>query len=139
MSLAVACGKSPAPKILVLYYSQSSTTKTVAEEISSRLGADIEAIVPVTPYEGDFQATVERGKKELDEGILPAIQPIKADISSYDVIFLGYPIWFGTYATPISTVLSSVDFSGKKLVPFCSFGSGGLDSSVKAIGSQPKV
>ena len=133
MSLAVACGKSQAPKILVLYYSQSSTTKTVAEEISSRLGADIEAIVPVTPYEGDFQATVERGKKELDEGILPPIQPIKADISSYDVIFLGYPIWFGTYATPISTVLSSVDFSGKKLVPFCSFGSGGLDSSVKAI------
>ena len=120
-----------APKILVLYYSQTSNTKGVAQEIATKLGADLEEIVPVELYDGDFQATIERGKKELDEGVFPEIQPLKADVANYDVIFLGYPIWFGTYAPPVFTFLDQVDLSGKKLVPFCTFGSGGLESSVK--------
>ena len=132
--MAASCAnKKSEIKALVLYYSQNGTTEAVAEEIADRLGADIEAIVPMIPYDGDFMQTIERGKKELDGGILPEIQPIKADIQSYDVIFLGFPIWFGTYATPIFTVLDGVDFSGKKIVPFCSFGSGGLDSATRAL------
>lgn len=130
MLLAVSCGKEKSPRILVLYYSQNGGTKAVAEAIQSRLGADIEAIVPTIPYDGDFQATIERSRKELD-GESPEIQPVAADIKSYDVIFLGYPIWFGTYATPVATVLKEVDLGGKKVVPFCTFGSGGLDSSVE--------
>ena len=120
-----------APKMLVLYYSQTSNTKGVAQEIATKLGADLEEIVPVELYDGDFQATIERGKKELDEGVFPEIQPLKTDVTKYDVIFLGYPIWFGTYAPPVITFLNQVDLSGKKLVPFCTFGSGGLESSVK--------
>ena len=120
-----------APKMLVLYYSQTSKTKGVAQEIATKLGADLEEIVPVELYDGDFQATIERGKKELDEGIFPEIQPLNVDVTQYDVIFLGYPIWFGTYAPPVITFLNQVDLSGKKLVPFCTFGSGGLESSVK--------
>ena len=58
---------------------------------------------------------------------------MKADLSAYDVIFLGYPVWFGTYAQPIATLLATQDFKGKKVVPFCTFGSGGLESSVKNI------
>ena len=120
-----------APKMLVLYYSQTSNTKGVAQEIATKLGADLEEIVPVELYDGDFQATIERGKKELDAGVFPEIQPLKTDVTQYDVIFLGYPIWFGTYAPPVITFLNQVDLSGKKLVPFCTFGSGGLESSVK--------
>ena len=131
--LAVSCGKEQAPKILVLYYSQGGTTKVVAQQIQSLLGADIEVIEPVLPYDGDFQATIERGKKELDSGFLPDIQPLKSDIASYDIIFLGYPVWFGTYAVPVSTVLATVDLKGKKIVPFCTFGSGGLESSIDQI------
>ena len=52
------------------------------------------------------------------------------------MIFLGYPVWFGTYANPIETLLRTTDFSGKKIVPFCTFGSGGLDSSSKAISEK---
>ena len=122
--------KEPTPKALVIYYSQTSNTKGVAQEIATKLGADIEEIVPVELYDGDFQATIERGKKELDEAAYPEIQPLKADVANYDVIFLGYPIWFGTYAPPIFTWLEQVDLSGKKVVPFCTFGSGGLESSV---------
>lgn len=133
LTLVLACNRNQAPKILVLYYSQSGTTETVAQTLQTSLGADIEAIVPVEPYDGDFQATVERGRKELQEGALPELQPLKADIASYDIIFLGYPVWFGTYAQPIATVLATQQFAGKKIVPFCTFGSGGLDSSTKDI------
>ena len=142
MTLAVvSCGpkkktqnveeKNIAPKVLVLYYSQTSNTKAVAQEIATKLGADIEEIVPMELYDGDFQATIERGKRELDEGVYPEIQPLKVDVTTYDVVFLGYPIWFGTYAPPVITFLNQVDMSGKKVVPFCTFGSGGLESSVK--------
>ena len=139
---AVSCGpkqetqkeepqKEPVPKMLVLYYSQTSNTKGVAQEIATKLGADIEEIVPVELYDGDFQATIERGKKELDERAYPEIQPLKADVANYDVVFIGYPIWFGTFAPPVFTWLEQVDLSGKKVVPFCTFGSGGLESSVE--------
>ena len=119
------------PKMLVLYYSQTGITKTVAHEIANKLGADIEEIAAVNPYDGDFQATIDRCMQEREKGIIPDIQPVKADISQYDIIFIGYPVWFGTYAPPVATFLDSVDLSGKKIVPFCTFGSGGLESSVK--------
>ncbi|MCR4965624.1 MAG: NAD(P)H-dependent oxidoreductase [Bacteroidales bacterium] len=134
---AVSCGskketpKEETPKILVLYYSQTSNTKTVAQEIATKLGADIEEIVATKPYDKDFQATIDRCKEEREQGILPEIQPLKADLSQYDVIFLGYPVWFGTYAPPVITFLDKMDLSGKKIVPFCTFGSGGLESSTK--------
>ena len=138
---AACCGpKKEAPKVLVLYYSQTSNTKAVAEEIATRLGADMEEIVPETPYDGDFQATIERCMQEREQGVIPTIQPIKADIAQYDVVFIGYPVWFGTYAPPIAALLDQVDLSGKKVVPFCTFGSGGLESSVKdMVEKQPNA
>ena len=134
---------SPAPKeqkALVIYYSQTSNTETVAQEIASQLNADIEEIVAAEPYDGDFQATIERCMKEREQGITPDILPITADLAKYDVIFLGYPIWFGTYAPPMKAFLSQVDLSGKKVVPFCTFGSGGLESSIKDLAeAQPNA
>ena len=129
---AVACGQK-APKALVLYYSQTGTTEAVAKAIQAQTGADIEAIVPVESYGEDYGATIARGQKELREQNWPEIQPLQADLSKYEVIFLGYPIWFGTYANPIATLLETVDFAGKKVVPFCTFGSGGLEESIAAL------
>lgn len=131
MMAASCCQK--APKVLVLYYSQTGVTKTVAEELQTRLGADIEAVQAVVPYDGDFMATIERSRQEMESGAFPDIEPLKVDVRDYDVVFLGFPIWFGTYATPIATLLNTTDFSGKKIVPFCTFGSGGLESSAKAL------
>ena len=128
---AVSCGqKTPKMKVLVLYYSQTGTTKAVAEEICNRLGADIEAIEAVNPYDGDFGATIARCQQEMAEGVLPELKPLQSDVASYDVIFLGYPIWFGTYAPPVATLLKDTLLAQKKIVPFCCFGSGGLESSV---------
>ena len=116
-AVALSCAQEKAPKVLVLYYSQSSNTQKVAQEIGSRLGADMEAIVPVEPYDGTYQETIERSMKEREAGVLPEIQPLTADIKDYDIIFIGYPIWFGTFAPPMGSLLEKVDFSGKKLVP----------------------
>ena len=132
MMVAISCTpKKETPKVLVLYYSQTSNTKTVAQEIAKRLNADIEEIVPVEAYDGDFQATIERCMKEREEGILPEIKPLTSNLAEYDTIFLGFPVWFGTYAPPVGAFLNQVDLSGKMVFPFCTFGSGGLESSVK--------
>ena len=143
---AVSCGskketpKEEAPKMLVLYYSQTGNTKAVAEEIANKLNADIEEITMVEPYDGDFQATIERCMKEREQEIIPDIHPVKADLANYDVIFLGYPVWFGTYAPPVIAFLNATDLSGKKIVPFCTFGSGGLESSVKdLVAAEPNA
>lgn len=131
VAMGVACcsTKKEESKTLVLYYSLTGNTKMVAEEIAHRLGADIEEITCVNPYDTNFQTCIERSMQEREAGVLPEINPVKADLSKYDVIFIGYPVWFGTYAPPIATWLNSVDLSGKKVVLFCTFGSGGLESS----------
>ena len=122
-----------AQKILVLYYSETGTTKAVAEELQRQLGADIEAVEAVVPYTGNFQETIERSRRERESGELPAIKPLKTRMADYDIVFLGYPIWFGTYALPIATLVNEQDFAGKTIVPFCTFGSGGLNTSTDAL------
>jgi hypothetical protein len=69
----------------------------------------------------------------MQGGEMPAIKPLKKKIADYDIIFLGYPIWFGTYANPIITLVKEQDFAGKTIVPFCTFGSGGLNTSSDAL------
>ena len=118
-----------AQKALVLYYSETGTTKTVAQEIQAQTGADIEAVEAVETYSGNFQETIQRSGRERESGELPALKPLKKRIADYDIIFLGYPIWFGTYALPIATLVKEQDFAGKTVVPFCTFGSGGLNTS----------
>ncbi|MBR5676669.1 MAG: hypothetical protein IKX20_00805 [Paludibacteraceae bacterium] len=140
-TMLAACGqKKDAQKVLVLYYSQTSNTKMVAEEIANRLSADIATIEAVVPYDGDFHATIERCMKEREMEVLPDIQPLTVDLAKYNVIFLGYPVWFGTYAPPVITFLTQTDLSGKTIVPFCTFGSGGLESSMNDLAKvQPNA
>ena len=136
---AASCGaKKEEPKTLVLYYSLTGNTKMVAQEIAADLAADIEEITCVDPYDTNFHACIQRCMQEREAGVLPEINLVKADLDAYDVIFIGYPVWFGTYAPPVTKWLEGVDLSGKKIVPFCTFGSGGLESSVKDLmNAQP--
>lgn len=127
----LSCGPKNESKMIVLYYSRTGGTEAVAQQIADILGAPMEAIEAVQPYDGDFQATIGRCMQEREAGVLPEIQPLNVDLSEYDVIFLGYPVWFGTYASPVASLLDGVDLTGKKVVPFCTFGSGGLDSSTR--------
>ena len=144
LMVAVACNPNkkhranigPRPKVLVLYYSQTSNTKAVAQEIATRLDADIEEVALVEPYDTAFQATVDRCKAEREKGILPEIKPLKSNIADYETVFIGYPVWFGTFAPPIASLVDNIDLSGKWVVPFCTFGSGGLESSAKDLAEK---
>lgn len=128
MAILTACTANQS-KVLVLYYSQTGATETVARQFAAELGADIEAFDVQQPYDGDFQETVDRCLSERENCFLPAAKPLNANLSDYDVIFLGYPVWFGTCATPVQSLLKEINLKGKTVVPFCTFGSGGLETS----------
>ena len=90
-----------AKKVLVLYYSITNTTKQMAEYIQQKTGADIEAIELVNPYSTVYNEIIQRSSQERESGVLPELKPLKANLDNYDVIFVGYPLWFGTYALPV--------------------------------------
>ncbi len=130
LAVATLCGCSiSAQKTLVLYYSQTGATKAVAEELQSQLGADIACIETVDPYDADYAATVARWRQELENGIKVDIQPLAVNLDQYDTIFLGFPIWGGTCASPMATFLADNSLAGKKVVTFATFGSGGIESA----------
>ncbi|MBQ0115768.1 MAG: hypothetical protein KBT10_07855 [Bacteroidales bacterium] len=118
------------PKALVLYYSQLGSTRTLAQYIAQQIGVNMVEIKPKNPYPEDFQQTIDRCKREQTTGVLPELEPLDVDFNDYEVIFLGFPIWFGTYARPIATLLRDYDLSNKKIVVFSTFGSGGITESV---------
>ena len=88
-------------RTLVLYYSQTGATKTVAETLQAQLGADIAAIEAVHPYDGDYDATIARWLSERDSNKVVEIKPMTVELSQYDTIFLGFPVWGATYALPV--------------------------------------
>lgn len=116
-------------KTLVAYFTLTGNTENAAKIIATETGADLYQIKLVTPYPSEYKARTERAKKELDEGILPPIQPIPENISEYDVIFVGSPIWLGTISTPVRTFLASGALKGKNVIPFVTHGGGGADNS----------
>jgi flavodoxin len=119
-------------KTLVLYYSQTGATKTVAQELQRQLGdADIAAIEAVDPYPADYDETIKRWRAELDSCTTPEIKPLAVDLDSYSTIFLGFPIWGGTYALPIATFVKDNKLAGKTVVTFATFGSGGIGSATR--------
>lgn len=113
-------------KTLILFYSQTGTTKQIAEELQKRLGADVEEIKATNPYAGTYDETIARCREEMGNNTLPQISPIKANIKDYDTVFLGYPVWFGICARPMLSLINTADFANKRIVPFCTFGSGGI-------------
>lgn len=120
-------------KTLVLYYSQTGATKSVADEIQRQLGADIDSIVPVDSYGYDYDATIQRWIKEKEDSVKVAIKPVNLKVNDYDTIFLGFPIWGGTYASPVETWLDDNKLEDKTIITFATFGSGGLESGTPSV------
>lgn len=122
---------------LVVYFSATGNTKTVAGYIADCLGADQYEIVPEEPYTSDdlnWRDESSRVSTEHeDPDFRPAIAGDGTDLSSYDTIFLGYPIWWGEAPNIVRTWMESVDLSGKTVVPFCTSASSGLGSSAQTL------
>lgn len=119
--------------VLVVYFSATNTTEGVAEHIANGLNADIYEIVPEDPYtdadlnynDNNSRTTIEMN----DPNARPAISGSVENMEQYDIIFVGYPIWWGEAPRIVSTFMESYDFSGKTIVPFCTSGGSGIGSS----------
>ena len=119
--------------MLVAYFSATNTTEGVAETIAASVGGELYEITPAEPYTSadlDWNDDNSRSTIEMnDPSARPAISGSVEDLSQYDVIFLGYPIWWGEAPRIINTFIESYDFSSKTIVPFCTSGGSGMGSS----------
>ncbi len=123
-------------KILVAYFSASGVTKRAAEEIAAETGADLYEIVPAQPYtRADLDWTDRSSRSTLemkDPGCRPEIAE-EADVSGYDVVFVGFPVWWYVEPRIVDTFLESRDFSGKILIPFATSGGSGISGAEKSM------
>ncbi len=118
------------PKTLIVYYSLTGTTKAAADIVHQNVESDIFEITIVDEYPTAHDDTITRVDKDRNEGKLPELRSKIENINDYDTIFIGYPIWRGTYADPIAAFLKEYDLSGKTIVPFSTSGSTTLGTSV---------
>jgi diketogulonate reductase-like aldo/keto reductase/flavodoxin len=120
-------------RALVVYFSCTNTTKGVAEHIASVTESGMYRIEPEEPYTSadlDYNNSSSRANREQnDPSARPAIAGSLENLSDYDIVFLGYPIWWGKAPKIIFTFLESYDFAGKTIVPFCTSHSSGIGSS----------
>ena len=112
-------------KILIAYFSWSGNTQYIAEKIHNTTGGDMFKIETATPYPSDYQETAYGiAKKQHDENIKPKLKN-NGDVSSYDVIFVGTPVWWYEMTPAVKTFLTENNFEGKTIVPFITHGGGG--------------
>ena len=134
--------ESPKPetedsKILVAYFSATGNTEGIAQQLAEGLGADLYEIVPETPYTSDdlnYNDSNSRSSVEMDDpDARPEISGAVENMGQYDVVLIGYPIWWGEAPRIMSTFIESYDFSGKTLAAFCTSSSSGFGSSDSAL------
>ena len=134
---------SASKKILIAYYSRKGqnyvggkitklpigNTEVIAKKIQGFVGGDLFEINTVKPYPVEYTATTEVAKDELRQNARPELGGTVKNMEEYDVIYLGYPNWWGTFPMAVFTFLESYDFSGKTIIPFCTHEGSGLGRS----------
>ena len=126
-------------KTLVVYFSATGTTEGVAQAIADTVGADLFEVVPSDPYTSDdlnWPDENSRVSREHDDEGLRAVALENIDVDGwdeYDTVFIGYPIWWGIAAWPMSSFVAVNDFTGKTVIPFCTSTSSGIGQSGKLL------
>ena len=130
-------------KILIAYYSRRGNnytsggivnlavgnTEIAAQAIQRLIGGDAFRIDTVKEYPADYEKTTQVAQVELRQGVRPELKGQVDDMSGYDVVFLGYPNWWGTMPMAVVTFLEGYDFAGKTILPFCTNEGSGLGRS----------
>ena len=124
-------------KVLVAYFSATGTTAGVAEKLASATGGELNEILPYNSYTSadlDWRNDKSRSSVEMkDPKVRPALKGAVKDLDGYDVVFIGYPIWWDAAPRVINTFIENHDLKGKRLIPFATSGSSGIEESVKAL------
>ena len=121
--------------VLVVYYSATGNTETVAGYIAQATGGDLFEITPAEPYTDDdlnWSDENSRVTREHEDESLRDVELTTTEVEnwdSYDTVFIGYPIWWGIAAWPVDGFVEANDFTGKTVIPFCTSSSSGLDQS----------
>ena len=122
-------------KVLVAYFSATGTTEKVAEKLAKTTGADLFKIVPAQPYTADdlnWQNPKSRSSVEMnDKSSRPAISSKVENMQAYNVVFVGFPVWWYREPSIIDTFMESYDFSGKIIIPFATSGGSPIGNSGK--------
>jgi flavodoxin len=108
-------------KKLVVYYSCGGNTRAIAKRIAKALRASIAEIHTVKSYPDDYDVLLGLGKREVESGYMPQIVPLSVDISKYDTIILGTPVWWSTYTPAVKKFMKGVNWKGKKVFPFTTY------------------
>ena len=139
---ANAASKSKKKKVLVVYFSATGTTKSAAKKIKKATGGtlyQIKAADPYTKADLNYDNDDCRANKEQEDGsVRPEIKGKVKNIRKYDVIFVGYPIWWSKEPMIIRTFLESYNLKGKIIVPFCTSGGSGISGSRKGVKAAAK-
>ena len=124
-------------KALVAYFSASGATRTLAKELAKAANADLFEIEPEQPYTAaDLDWTNKNSRSTLemnDPNSRPAIAHACPDLTAYDTVYVGFPIWWYVAPTIVNTFLESGDFAGKRVVPFATSGGSGMGKTVAAL------
>lgn len=113
-------------KVLVAYFSYSGTTRGVAETLSSQIGADLFEIAP----KEDYTSLYLQSNMEIRRGEKPELSSEVGNMEEYDIVFVGYPVWFYATPAPINSFLESYDLTGKLIIPFCTSGGSDIDETM---------
>ena len=124
-------------KVLVAYFSASGVTKKAAEQVAAAVGADLYEIVPKERYSAadlDYMNSKSRSSREMnDPDARPELAGEIPDLSAYDAVILGYPIWWGVAPRIVQTFVEGCNLNGKTLVAFCTSGGSGFGRSDAAL------
>lgn len=143
IAMSLGIGMMASAKSVVVYFSaESGTTRAVAEKIAKITGSDILEIKPKVAYtkaDLNWRDSNSRTTKECHN--LATVRPEMAeplDISGYDTVYIGYPIWWGEAPNILYTFVEGADFSGKTVYPFCTSGSSGVGASAKNLAKKSR-
>ena len=115
--------------ILIAYFSKTGNTEAIAQEIQSLTNGTLVEIETVEPYPDSYSETVDIAESEKEANARPEIQDLNIDMSKYDTVFIGYPIWWYTYPQVILTFFDNYDLTGKTIVPFVTHGGSGMSGT----------
>lgn len=136
-----ACAQKSEPrpdrKVLVAYFSATGTTKAVADRIAAATGGELYAITPAEPYTPDdlnWNDANSRTTAEMnDPKARPALAGAMPDVEGYDVVYLGFPIWWNTAPRPVNSFLEQCDLGGKTVIPFATSGGSGIANAQREL------